>query len=155
MAEHSTLTDPELHEPKGASTASSGDVYVADGAGSGSWTTLPTKGYYVIAAYANDISQVETVYLAIPKAGTVVRCATVLMGALSGADLGVTVANSAAATMGTITITQSGSAAGDVNAVAPSSNNTVSTDDFITITGDGAPTSHTEVMMSVLIEYDL
>lgn len=34
---HSTLTDPYLHEPKGVSTASSGDVYIADGVGSGSW----------------------------------------------------------------------------------------------------------------------
>lgn len=34
---HSALTDPYLHEPKGASTASAGEVYVADGAGSGDW----------------------------------------------------------------------------------------------------------------------
>jgi hypothetical protein len=35
--EHSTLSDPNLHEPKGVSTAQSGKVYVADGAGSGGW----------------------------------------------------------------------------------------------------------------------
>ncbi len=35
--EHSTLSDPNLHEPKGVSTAQSGKVYVADGAGSGDW----------------------------------------------------------------------------------------------------------------------
>lgn len=34
---HNTLTDPYLHEPKGASTAASGTIYVADGAGSGDW----------------------------------------------------------------------------------------------------------------------
>lgn len=39
MAEHSTLTDPELHEPKGAAAASANNSYVADGAGSGSWKT--------------------------------------------------------------------------------------------------------------------
>lgn len=37
---HSTLTDPFLHEPKGVSTATTGQVYVSDGAGSGSWTGL-------------------------------------------------------------------------------------------------------------------
>lgn len=37
MALHSSLTDPNIHEPKGASTASDGQVYVADGAGSGAW----------------------------------------------------------------------------------------------------------------------
>lgn len=39
--EHSTITDPEIHEPKGAAAASVGEVYVADGAGSGAWV-LPT-----------------------------------------------------------------------------------------------------------------
>lgn len=36
--QHNALTDPNLHEPKGASTAASGAVYVANGSGSGSWT---------------------------------------------------------------------------------------------------------------------
>ena len=34
---HNTLTDPYLHEPKGVSTALAGQIYVADGAGSGDW----------------------------------------------------------------------------------------------------------------------
>lgn len=41
---HSTLTDPYLHEPKGVAAASSGTVYVANGAGSGSWRFVP-NGY--------------------------------------------------------------------------------------------------------------
>ena len=36
---HPALTDPYLHEPKGASTASSGDIYLANGSGSGAWTS--------------------------------------------------------------------------------------------------------------------
>jgi hypothetical protein len=35
---HSTLTDPYLHEPKGVASASSGDVYISNGSGSGVWT---------------------------------------------------------------------------------------------------------------------
>jgi hypothetical protein len=34
---HRDLTDPNLHEPKGVSGASEGEVYVADGAASGNW----------------------------------------------------------------------------------------------------------------------
>lgn len=34
---HSTLTDPYLHEPKGIASANAGTVYVSDGAGSGNW----------------------------------------------------------------------------------------------------------------------
>jgi hypothetical protein len=39
---HSSLTGADLHEPKGAATATSGQVYVADGAGSGAWTAGDT-----------------------------------------------------------------------------------------------------------------
>jgi hypothetical protein len=35
--QHSALTDPNLHEPKGVSTAASGKVYIANGSGSGVW----------------------------------------------------------------------------------------------------------------------
>ena len=38
---HSSLTDPYLHEPKGVAAAASGEVYVANGAGSGAWRFLP------------------------------------------------------------------------------------------------------------------
>ena len=40
--EHNELPVELLHEPKGASTAVAGTVYVADGAGSGSFQKLPT-----------------------------------------------------------------------------------------------------------------
>jgi len=35
--EHSSIPNSDLHEPKGVSGATSGDVYIADGAGSGAW----------------------------------------------------------------------------------------------------------------------
>lgn len=40
---HKNLTDPQLHEPKGISleTTLSGQVYVANGSGSGAWMNLP------------------------------------------------------------------------------------------------------------------
>lgn len=37
---HATLTGADLHEPKGIASASSNTVYVANGAGSGTWTAL-------------------------------------------------------------------------------------------------------------------
>ena len=45
--EHDSITDPEIHEPKGISTAAVDTVYVADGAGSGAW--MPMQSY--IGAY--------------------------------------------------------------------------------------------------------
>lgn len=46
---HSSLTASNLHEPKGAATASAGQVYISDGAGSGDWRYLPHASCY----YAN------------------------------------------------------------------------------------------------------
>jgi len=45
MVEHVDIPDGEIHEPKGASTASSGEAYISDGAGSGSWYPVQKKGY--------------------------------------------------------------------------------------------------------------
>ena len=42
---HASLTGSELHEPKGADTAALGTVYVADGAGSGSWNSIGTSSF--------------------------------------------------------------------------------------------------------------
>lgn len=38
--EHSALTGSDLHEPKGAAAAAANRVYVSNGSGSGSWTTV-------------------------------------------------------------------------------------------------------------------
>lgn len=38
--QHASLTDPNLHEPKGISTASADHVYISDGSGSGDWTPV-------------------------------------------------------------------------------------------------------------------
>ena len=57
MPLHSSLTDPNLHEPKGAASASQGMIYVADGAGSGTWTYLPTGfGRYQHAGTAQTLT---------------------------------------------------------------------------------------------------
>jgi hypothetical protein len=49
---HATLTDPNLHEPKGIAAAPAGQVYIADGAGSGDWKELSryVNGYVAFDA---------------------------------------------------------------------------------------------------------
>jgi len=45
--QHSVLSTSDLHEPKGVSTATEGQIYVSDGLGSGTWNTLPSGwGHY-------------------------------------------------------------------------------------------------------------
>lgn len=42
--EHKNIDEANLHEPKGVSAATTGQVYVADGAGSGAWSKPEPKG---------------------------------------------------------------------------------------------------------------
>ena len=149
---HSTLTDPYLHEPKGAASASSGDVYVANGAGSGAWTAKETLIELSLEGYLENVSAVETVYVPIPFAGTVVKILTVLEAVISSSNSTVTVKNAAGSSMGTLTITASGSAAGDVDTLVPVSNNTVTADSFITIESDGASTNTAKLRFVVVLD---
>ncbi len=148
---HSTLTDPYLHEPKGVSTASSGQVYKANGSGSGTWSSQTTRSVFTV--HLADLSSAENIYCPIPFGGTVSRVTSALEGSIAGGDVTVTVKNSSAATMGTITVTQSGSAAGDIDSLDPSSNNTVTDNDYILIQTDGGASTHVDFMVSVVVEH--
>jgi hypothetical protein len=62
---HKDIPDGERHEPKGVSTATAGQVYVASGSGSGTWLSLISKitaSLTPTAVTANDsVAQVYTV----------------------------------------------------------------------------------------------
>jgi len=64
--QHNTITDPDIHEPKGVSTASVDQVYISDGEGSGAWTSISELNYtgwslFEDTAYTDDTA----VYLAV------------------------------------------------------------------------------------------
>ena len=149
---HSSLTDPYLHEPKGVAAAASGDVYVANGSGSGAWTAKETLIELSLEGYLENVSAIEKVYVPIPFAGTVVKILTVLEAVISSSNSTVTVKNAAGSSMGTLTITASGSAAGDVDTLVPVSNNTVTADSFITIESDGASTNTAKLRFVVVLD---
>lgn len=54
--QHSALPDSLLHEPKGASTASAGEVYVADGNASGSFMMLPLSDVDFTRTLVTDLT---------------------------------------------------------------------------------------------------
>lgn len=149
---HSSLTDPYLHEPKGVAAAASGEVYVANGSGSGAWTAKETLIELSLEGYLENVSAVEKVYVPIPFAGTVVKILTVLEAVISSSNSTVTVKNAAGSSMGTLTITASGSAAGDVDILVPVSNNTVTADSFITVESDGASTNTAKLRFVVVLD---
>ena len=64
---HSALSDPYLHEPKGASTASNGSLYFSDGAGSGSWNhpTHYVGGYVDFDSASPESQAISTTFSAL------------------------------------------------------------------------------------------
>lgn len=148
MPLHSALTGADLHEPKGVATATSGKVYLSNGLGSGSWVVPP----YTLSGVIDDVSTASTIYFPVPYGGTVTKVVTVLAGPITIADATVTVRNAAGASMGTLTITQSGSAAGDVDVLTPVSNNTVTNDSRISVETDGASDTVRKLFVTVYIQ---
>lgn len=146
--EHSTLTSSNLHEPKGADTAAAGQVYVANGSGSGAWTSP----IYTISATIADVSSASTVYVPVPYVGNVLKVVSVLSGAITVANATVTVKDSDGNSMGTITVAYSGSAAGDVDTLTPASNQDVTADDYITIETDGGSTDAASLYFTIVME---
>lgn len=172
--QHNALSGSELHEPKGISGAAAGAVYIADGAGSGSWSQpvvdaddgaageVPVangsgdvvwspREYHLTGVIA-DISTASTVYVAIPYAGNVAKIVTVLGGTIATADSTVTLKDNAGNTMGGVLVAFSGSAAGDVDFDDTIANSDVTSNDFVSVETDGASTNTIPLYFTIVVE---
>lgn len=153
--QHASLTGSDLHEPKGADTASANQVYVADGAGSGTWQKITpsqvSSRTEVVVVHLSDISTAKSIYIPFLSAATITKVITVIDGAIATADATLTVYNSAGASMGNIVIAYSGSAAGDIDTLDSPANNSVVEDDFIRIATDGASTN--SINATIMIQF--
>jgi len=152
MVAHASLTGSDLHEPKGAASASSGQVYVANGSGSGVWTT-PATSYITLCVTFKDISTAGTQYVASPAAGTIKKIYLTLQGAITGADSSVTFAiGGTSIDSSTITAAQSGSTAGTTFSSTPSGHNTVSSGSVVSVASDGGSTNTVDAQVVILIQ---
>lgn len=135
--EHSALTGSDLHEPKGIASANSGELYVADGAGSGAFTEGLNKVY--LNVQVTDISTAASFWVVSPVAGTITKIYSVINGAIITADAILTAEiGGTLVTDSTVTIDQGTSAAGIVDSATPSAANTVTAGQAIEIITDGA-----------------
>ncbi len=122
--QHSALAASERHEPKSLS----------------------------LSATISNVSSAGTVYVPVPYAGTITKVLSVIDGAIATSDATLTVRDSDSNSMGTLTITQSGSAAGDVDTLTPASNTDVTADDHITIETDGASSNSVSAILTIIME---
>lgn len=111
--QHSTLTDPNLHEPKGISTASANTVYMANGSGSGTYTNvnrLPGTGW---GQYSNTV-YVSTTYLAISTTAVILSFDT----NVNVTQLPITLAGSTSSLMNLTNETLLFVSAGDMHSIS-------------------------------------
>jgi hypothetical protein len=134
--EHSTLTTTDLHEPKGVAAANADEIYIADGAASGAWTAGDNNIY--LSVHEADISTAGSVWIPSPCTGTITKIQTIIDGAIATGDATLTFEiNGTLITNGAITVTQSGSAAGDVDSSSPSAARTLAIGDKLECITDG------------------
>lgn len=145
--EHSALTDPNIHEPKGIVSAADKAIYVANGSSSGNWVRI--QDFYNIAI--DDVSTAGTVYIPVPYAGEVLKVTAALSAPISSANATLTVRDAAGSSMGDISLPFSGSAAGDTGSLAPVSNNSILDDSFVTIETDGGSTGTVKVWITLVM----
>lgn len=148
---HKNITEANLHEPKGASTAAVNTVYVSDGAGSGAWAQAPY--YYSLSQQLADVSTASSTYFVIPTGGIIDSIRTVLHGAITVADAALTFfINGVPITSSGITVAYSGSAAGDRDSSSPSAARTVVAGDLVTATTDGGSTTTMPITIVIRVK---
>jgi hypothetical protein len=149
--QHADMTGADVHEPKGADSASANTVYVLDGSGSGTNQKISIAQLDIDAANGvtniltfefEDVSTAASKWVVAPFAGTIGKIWSVLEGTLASVnciftfELGGTLI-----TDSSITIGYSGSAAGDVDSSTPSALNIVTAGQPIEIISNGASTN--------------
>lgn len=175
--QHVDITDPNIHEPKGASTASVNTVYVMNGTGSGEYKKigsaqldmesledtlqadlnagdLTVKGLFYVAGVIPDVSTAQSVLVPIIKDCVVRGASFVLGGAITTSNATLQVKNSAGATMGSdVTIPYSGSAKGNQFSFTATGNNSLTGPTYIEVTTDGASDTAQPVFFTIEYEY--
>ena len=104
--------------------------------------------------YLADVSTAGQIYVPVPNGfdGEIIEITTALNGAIATADATLTAKiGGTAVTGGAITITQSGSAAGDIDTVYPSAARTVRAGQAVEIETDGASTNAVAVTGTIVI----
>ena len=113
---------------------------------------MRTLNEYFLTGEIVDISTAGQIYIPVPDGGTVVAIYSVIGGAIATADVVLTAKiGGTAITGGAITVTYSGSAAGDVDVVYPTAARTVVTGGSIEIETGGQSTNTIAAGITVVI----
>ena len=113
---------------------------------------MRTLNDYFLTSTIADISTASSTFVPVPDGGKVIKIFTALQGAIGTANAAITFEiGGTAITGGGITVTQSGSAAGDVDTATPTAANEVAEDGSIEMITDGASSNTIKLVVTFVI----
>ena len=113
---------------------------------------MRTLNDYFLTSKITTISTAGSTFVPVPDGGTIIKIFTSIKNAISSANAALTFEiGGVAVTGGGITVTQSGSAAGDVDTAEPTALNTVSEGGSIEMITDGASATACECVVTFVI----
>ena len=113
---------------------------------------MRTLNDYFVTSKITTISTAGSTFVPVPDGGRVIKIITSIKNAITTADAALTwEIGGVAMTDSAITVTQSGSAAGDVDTSEPTALNTVLEDGTIEMITDGASATACECVVTFII----
>jgi len=113
---------------------------------------MRTLNDYFITAKIADISTASSTFVPVPDDGRIIKIFTSIKNAITTADAALSFEiGGTAVTGGDITVTQSGSAAGDVDTAEPTAENSVNEGQAIEMITDGGSSTACECVVTFVI----
>lgn len=161
--QHKDLTEANLHETKGVSTASANSVHVCTTPGVSSWgkvrkenldtTSIKDTNLLVLVSDLEDISTASKCFVTVPFNGVIKNIYLTISAVVTGSNTVVTSKiGSTPLTNGTITVTHATSTEGSIYSCTPTANNTITAGTALTLECDGASSNVSKGVFTIVIE---
>jgi len=113
---------------------------------------MRTLNDYFLTSKITDISSAGSTFVPVPDGGRIIKIFTSIKNAITTADAALSFEiGGTAVTGGGITVTQSGSAAGDVDTAEPTAENSVNEGQAIEMITDGGSSTACECVVTFVI----
>ena len=113
---------------------------------------MRTLNDYFLTSTIADISTASSTFVPVPDGGKVIKIITSIKNAISSANAALSwEIGGTAITGGGITVTQSGSAAGDIDTAEPTAANEVAEDGSIEMITDGSSSNTIKLVVTFVI----
>lgn len=156
MALHKDLTGADLHEPKGISSATVGQVYIANGSGTGAWTSknadILNANTFQLTEEIDDLGTASSsCFFYVHQKSQMTKLACVTAAALTGANAVLTIYINGVLFADSLTVPFTGSSAGGSAVTNIGTANTITAGSVIEIRSDGGPSNSVKGFVALLL----